>query len=106
MGKTGEGRVELYAVGSHQSHANGDPTTLAGAKDECFFDAEGVHYLDVHDRRVPVREVLSFGASLSVPEKFDCQEIHCGGELLVLVLAAVESGGCLIPIGIHEVRVF
>ena len=79
-----------YPIRSQKRHPHRDPPALTRAQHKGLLDAQRLHHLQVHDGRVPVREVLALGARLAVPEQLDGQQVHRVRQLLVAVLLAVQ----------------
>lgn len=85
-----------YLLWREQCHADGDPAALACSKDEDLAgDFQCIQYLEIHDGSVPVGEVLRLGPGLAMSEKFNGDQVHGIGEILVGILAAVQlRAGC------------
>jgi hypothetical protein len=82
-----------YPIRRKKSHSHSDPTALARAKYESFLYSKGFHHLQVHDGGIPVGEILTFRACLSVPKELDGEQIHFIRKLLVRILTSVELRG-------------
>jgi len=83
-----------------ESHPNGDPASLASTQYESFLHAQCLHHLQIHDGGIPIRPVLAFGPSLAMSQELNGEKIHGGSELLILILALIQFGGC--GKGVHK----
>lgn len=83
-----------------ESHANGDPASLASTQYESFLHTQCLHHLQIHDRSIPIRPVLANGSSFAMSQELNGEKIHGGSEVLVLILALIQLGGR--GEGVHE----
>jgi hypothetical protein len=78
-----------------QSHPYSDPPTLARPQHKHLpSNLQRIKHLQIHDRSIPVREVLRLRPRLAMSKQFDGQQIHGIRKLLVSILAAIKLRAC------------